>query len=89
MDEAAHASQGGSARQCGRGGGLALAGGETDRAMGAGGKVDDDIDVFEMHAPIGLRADIADRAQCDPGDGLGRTPRRAEDGVAAPSQLTA
>ncbi len=64
MDKAAHSGRGGSTRQCGSSFSLALGGGGTDWAVGAAGEMDGDIDAFEMLDPIGLRADIAERAQC-------------------------
>jgi hypothetical protein len=89
MDKAAHSGRGGSARQCGGGFSLALGGGGADGAMGTAGEVDSDIDARETLGPIGLRADVADRTQSDPGDGVRRAPRRAEHGVAVPRQAMA
>ena len=52
-----------SADQCRRRLGLGQSGSRANRAMRAGGEMDNDIDAGESGPPIGLWANIADRSQ--------------------------
>jgi hypothetical protein len=89
VDETSHPSGSRRAGQRGRGLGFVLRCGDVMRAVRAAGEMDDGIDAVEDTAPVGFRADVAERAQYDAGDRFRWASRHPNHMVAAAGELAA
>ena len=89
VDEPPHPGARRGARQ-GRGRlGLFLRARVPHRAVGPVGEMNDGLDPVEMPGPVGLPADVTDRAQLDTRHRFARAPGSAEDNMAAVGQPAA
>ena len=89
MHDAPHPGGGrGRGKACG-GSGFAIGRRIETGAMRPVGEVNDDLDTAQVARPIGLRADIADRLECDASNRRCLSPRQPDDVMALRAERAA